>query len=140
MKTFCAVFSFCCFCYLPAPMAASGNIENLTHKDSDQNGNSQSELIDRDQNNPMCNPATSTRKTFKHASLPRPELLLGFVYVIGCIVYVKYRCTVISQGRYYKSRKLQGSQMGSFWPLEVIMYSYLELKLPNLKSLKMITF
>lgn len=48
--------------------------------------------------NPLCNPETSTKKTFKHAALPRIEWMLYLLVSIAGTVYTVYRVAVISKG------------------------------------------
>ena len=52
-----------------------------------------------DDSNPLCNPQTNKRKTFKHGALPRMELWLYLVMIVGFLSYMMYRTSVISKGR-----------------------------------------
>ena len=54
---------------------------------------------DNDSTNPLCNPQTNRRKTFKHAALPRVEFWLCLVMMVGFLSYMMYRTSVISKGR-----------------------------------------
>ncbi|XP_072019280.1 protein-cysteine N-palmitoyltransferase HHAT-like [Amphiura filiformis] len=81
-------------------MASGPEVENISHGEADQNDNAKTtkgHVTDSNYANPLCNPATSTRKTFKHAPLPQLELSLGFAFIIGCVLYVKFRTDVISR-------------------------------------------
>ena len=84
-------------------MSFRSNVENLSHAKAQESNmaaaDSNNDHVTRDGRiNPLCNPATSTKKTFKHGSLPRLELLLYLLITIACCLYCKYRVALISQG------------------------------------------
>ncbi len=65
----------------------------------DKRSNLETNGIVNEFTNPLCDPATNEKKTFKHAALPKWEFAFCVAISIGFLGYVKYRASVISKGK-----------------------------------------
>ena len=80
-------------------MASKPEVEEISHGEADQNDNSKGHVT---HSNSLCNPATSSPKTFRHASLPQFETSMCFAVAIGTVLYIQYRTSVLSKGEMLK--------------------------------------
>ncbi|XP_072040721.1 protein-cysteine N-palmitoyltransferase HHAT-like [Amphiura filiformis] len=75
-------------------LRVSKHTEDGNNKSTDLTKNN---IVDDDSMNPLRNPNTNGKKTFKHAALPKWELMLCFAMMVGFLGYMKYRTGVISK-------------------------------------------